>query len=410
MKGIRGIKIEDFTYDLPESRIAKSPLRKRDHSKLLVYKEGKVYERPFNNLVNEIPESNLLIRNNTRVIQARLIFKKITGAEIEIMCLEPFNPPDYEQNFSQNKWVEWKCLVGNAKKWKSGTLETQITKADKTINLQASLLRQEKDQFLIRFAWDNYDLCFADILEIAGSTPIPPYLNRKAKPQDKKWYQTIYAELSGSVAAPTAGLHFTNETFNSLKNRNIDIKEVTLHVGAGTFRPVQTEQILDHTMHVESLVVYRSTLTSLLDHLTTGITAVGTTSLRTLESLYWLGIKRAINKDTELQNQLIGQWDPYNEHPDISTSDCLLLILEYMDKNALDQIQFATRLIIVPGYKFRLVNRLITNFHQPGSTLLLLVAAFVGENWKSIYNYALENDFRFLSYGDSSILNINNQQ
>ncbi len=407
MKGITGIRIEDYKYDLPDSRIAKHPLMVRDQSKLLVSKGGNIYERPFNQLEKEIPEHNLLIRNNTRVIQARLIFKKSTGATIEVMCLEPHNPPDYEQNFAQKNRVEWMCLVGNAKKWKSGILESQIPLGDRIIILQASQIQQNTNQFLIRFEWVNSDLSFAGILEIAGSTPIPPYLNREAEPRDKKWYQTIYAQFSGSVAAPTAGLHFTDEVFSSLKNKNIEVEEVTLHVGAGTFRPVQTEQILDHTMHREPLFVSRTTLNRLIHHLVSGITAVGTTSLRTLESLYWLGLKIAIDKNAVLQDQLIGQWEPYLDHPEISPGESLDLLLKYLDINSMDEIRFTTRLIIVPGYQFRIVNRLITNFHQPGSTLLLLVAAFLGEEWRSVYNYALKNDFRFLSYGDSSILNLN---
>ncbi len=408
MKYSTDIKIKDFYYDLPDSRIAKRPLDERDKSKLLYYRQGKISSMPFCSLSDVLPENNLLIRNNTRVIQARLNFKKSTGANIEIFCLEPIKPKSYELNFAASNSVEWVCMIGNAKKWKNGSLEQSISFNNKVIVLKVLLIDRLDKQSLIRFEWQDENISFADILEKAGSTPIPPYLNRQARKEDKEWYQTVYAQLNGSVAAPTAGLHFTDNVFKALRNKSIDIEEVTLHVGAGTFRPVQSAKISDHLMHVESLLVNKNSISKLIKYLDKGITAIGTTSLRTLESLYWLGRKLAKNPDTPNQDLNIEQWEPYNNIDDIPTSDSLEAILEYLKIHKLSSIEFSTRLIIVPGYKFRLVNRLITNFHQPGSTLLLLVAAFIGDDWREVYKYALNNEFRFLSYGDSSILERNN--
>ncbi len=409
MKDTSNIDIKDYFYGLPDSRIAKKPLGKRDQSKLLLYSKGEITSLPFSKITDILPKNCLLVRNNTRVIQARLNFRKKTGANIEIFCLEPITPKSYELNFAACGPVEWICMIGNAKKWKSGPLEQEIKTSEGKIILKALMVEQIANQFLIKFEWNNENISFADILESAGSTPIPPYLNRKAKEEDKQWYQTVYAQLNGSVAAPTAGLHFTDEVFGSLRDKGIKIEEVTLHVGAGTFRPVQSEKIADHQMHVEALIVSKSSIQNLISHLDTGITAIGTTSLRTLESLFWLGKK--IIENTNLNDNLnIEQWEPYQDNKEISSMKSLSAILSYMDKKNLKNLEFSTRLIIVPGYKFRLVKKLITNFHQPGSTLLLLVAAFIGEDWRSVYNYALENDFRFLSYGDSSILEINNQK
>ena len=408
MRDTSNIDIKDYFYDLPDSRIAKRPLERRDHSKLLHYSKGEISSHSFPKIIDILPENCLLVRNNTRVIQARLNFRKETGANIEIFCLEPVAPKSYELNFVASGPVEWICMIGNAKKWKSGPLEQEVIIRKSKVFLRASMMEQTANLFLIRFDWNNTDISFADILESAGSTPIPPYLNRKAREEDKTWYQTVYAQLNGSVAAPTAGLHFTDEVFVSLSKKGIIIEEVTLHVGAGTFRPVQAEKISDHQMHVEALIVNRSSIHNLISHLDNGITAIGTTSLRTLESLYWLG-KKLLESSKPNDKLSIEQWEPYQDKNEISTKDSLSAILTYMDKKNLKNIEFSTRLIIVPGYKFKLVKRLITNFHQPGSTLLLLVAAFIGEDWRSLYQYALENDFRFLSYGDSSLLEINNQ-
>ena len=411
---IQTIYIDEYDYTLPDERIAKYPLPKRDSSKLLVYKKGEISESNFTSLVDFLPENALLVYNNTRVIQARLEFFKSTGARIEVFCLEPLVPADYAQSLGSTSECTWKCMVGNLKKWKDGPLTKTLQIAEKTCIFIAELLQTEANTHSVKFSWDNAELHFADILENAGELPIPPYLHRKTEESDLTAYQTVYSKIKGSVAAPTAGLHFTAEVFESLKPKNIKIDEVTLHVGAGTFQPVKTHDIAEHHMHTEVISVKRDTIANIQQNLG-NIIAVGTTSVRTLESLYYLSPalgnlsrmregegERSLNK-TEIKLQ-VSQWQPYQQDTDCSAYDALQKILDYLDANKLDALHAETQIMIKPGYKFRIVNGIITNFHQPKSTLLLLVSAFVNGNWKTIYDYALANDFRFLSYGDSSLL------
>lgn len=396
------IYIDEYDYSLPDERIAKYPLAKRDSSKLLLYKNGRISESQFSNIADFLPENALLVYNNTRVIQARLVFHKETGARIEVFCLEPLTPTDYAQSLGATTECIWKCMVGNLKKWKEGTLSKIVEIEGKSCTFIAEHLNTEGNTHSIRFTWDNADIHFADILEKAGELPIPPYLHRKTEESDLTTYQTVYSKIKGSVAAPTAGLHFTPEVFESLKPKNIEIEEVTLHVGAGTFQPVKTRDIAEHHMHTEVISVHRSTIEHLQQKLG-NIIAVGTTSVRTLESLYYIGSHLHSQKG-ELTNFHVSQWAPYETHSELSSQDALQSILNYLDANNLTTFHAETQIMIKPGYQFRVVNGTITNFHQPKSTLLLLVSAFIGGNWKEIYDYALKNDFRFLSYGDSSLL------
>src|SRR5690554_6487402 len=406
---IRNIRISDFNYLLPEERIAKYPLTKRDESKLLVFgdveNEGSSIETlTFKDLPEHLPENTLLLINNTKVIHARLLFKKESGANIEIFCLSPFKPSDYAESFLQKGSCSWVCMVGNAKRWKSGSLSMNIDIKGKNVKLNANRL----DDSIINFTWDNSDFTFSDLLEAAGKLPIPPYLNRPAEVNDDETYQTVYSHIEGSVAAPTAGLHFTPEILRAIKEKGIRFAEVTLHVGAGTFKPVKSEVVSGHEMHSEFFSVTRDTIKSLINH-TGKVVVVGTTSMRTLESLYYLGKKIIANPFVDNNSLAVGQWEPYQESHAYSTKDfdpqaSLKAILQYLDSSGQNQITSSTQLMIVPGYKFHYPDALITNFHQPQSTLLLLVSAFAGEDWKSIYNYALDNNFRFLSYGDGSLI------
>ena len=396
------IYIDEYDYLLSDERIAKYPLAQRDSSKLLVYKNAEISETRFSNIADFLPENALLVYNNTRVIQARLIFRKTTGAHIEVFCLEPISPADYAQSLGATTECVWKCMVGNLKKWKGEILSKTVEIAGKTCIFNAELIETEGNTHKIRFKWDNSDIHFADILEKAGELPIPPYLHRKTEESDLTTYQTVYSKIKGSVAAPTAGLHFTEDVFESLKSKNIKLDEVTLHVGAGTFQPVKTRDIAEHHMHTEVISVKRSTIENIQKKLG-NIIAVGTTSVRTLESLYYLS--PTLSKgEGEAHNLRVSQWKPYENYEEISTYDALQSLLDYLDANNLTTLHAETQIMIKPGYKFRVVNGMITNFHQPKSTLLLLVSAFVNGNWKEIYDYALENDFRFLSYGDSSLL------
>jgi len=400
------IYIDDYDYLLPDERIAKYPLVKRDSSKLLLYKNGAISESQFFNIADFLPENSLLVYNNTRVIQARLIFQKETGARIEVFCLEPLAPTDYAQSLGATTKCTWKCMVGNLKKWKEGTLSKIVEVDGKSCKFLAEYIHNEGNTHTIRFTWDNSDIHFADILEKAGELPIPPYLHRKTEESDLTTYQTVYSKIKGSVAAPTAGLHFTPEVFENLKPKNIEIEEVTLHVGAGTFQPVKTRNIAEHHMHTEVISVHRSTIKHLQQKLG-NIIAVGTTSVRTLESLYYLGIYLTTNPSSQRKGNSdlrVSQWKPYENNEEVSTYDALQSLLDYMDQNNLTTLHAETQIMIKPGYRFRVINGMITNFHQPKSTLLLLVSAFVNGNWKDIYDYALENNFRFLSYGDSSLL------
>lgn len=388
------IHIKDFSYELPEDRIAKYPLAERDTSKLLVYNKGNISHDIFRNITAYLPQGALMVYNNTRVIQARLFFQKESGARIEVFLLEPHLPRDYEQIFQARGMCEWKCLVGNSKKWKTGALRLCTASENDDIDLQV----ERVDDSVCRFSWRG-DMSFAELLERVGELPIPPYLNRHSEPNDKITYQTVYARIKGSVAAPTAGLHFTDRVLRDIDALGIEREEVTLHVGAGTFKPVKSETISGHEMHSEFISVKRSTIERLVAHGGRAV-AVGTTSVRTLESLYYLGV-RAYNRQplTEVE-----QWEPYETSPSLTAVEALEALLAWMDDNDLDVLHTSTRIIIVPGYRYHIVERLITNFHQPQSTLLLLVSALIGNDWHKVYDYALTHDFRFLSYGDSSIL------
>jgi len=397
------IYIDEYNYPLPDDRIAKYPLAKRDASKLLVYKNESISESTFSNIAGFLPKNCLLVYNNTRVIQARLVFQKDTGARIEVFCLEPISPADYAQSLGAMTECTWKCMVGNLKKWKEGTLTKIVEIGGKTFNFNAVLLETEGNTHTVRFTWDNVDIHFADILEKAGELPIPPYLHRKTEESDLTTYQTVYSKIKGSVAAPTAGLHFTPEVFESLKNKHIVTEELTLHVGAGTFQPVKTRDIAEHHMHTEVISVHRSTIEH-LQKKSDNIIAVGTTSVRTLESLYYLGKLLQSTPSVDLDGLHVSQWAPYDNSEEIPVLQAFQNILNYLDQNKLTTLHAETQIMIKPGYQFRMVSGMITNFHQPKSTLLLLVSAFVKGNWKEIYDYALENDFRFLSYGDSSLL------
>lgn len=403
MKSPKEIRIDEFVYDLPDECIAKFPLPIRDQSKLLLYDKGRVSESKFCEISDFLAENDLVIFNNTKVIQARLHFKKSTGASIEIFCLEPAFPNDYVLSFQQNKTCTWYCMIGNLKKWKSGQLSKILTVSNKQVTLSADLIAQHSTSFEVRFSWNNDQITFSEILETFGELPIPPYLNRKTEASDKETYQTVYSKIKGSVAAPTAGLHFTEQVLDKLKCKNVDLQEVTLHVGAGTFRPVKTDVMAQHEMHTEYISVSRKTIETLLAHNCEAV-AVGTTSVRTIESLYYIGALLATDAERNDSVLCVRQWEPYENLFEISSQEALLIILDYMQKNSLTVFNATTQIIIVPGYKFHFVKKMITNFHQPKSTLLLLVSAFVKGDWKRIYNYALTHDFRFLSYGDSSLL------
>ena len=391
--------IEDFNYNLPDNRIAKYPQPKRDESKLLVYNHGSISQNYFFNITESLEPSALLIGNNTKVIQARLFFEKPTGSQIEIFCLEPVSTNDYVIAFQQKKTSTWRCLVGNIKKWKEEKLVMKFHYTSHEYNLMAEILSQTNDTFEIKFTWDN-DLTFGELIELIGHMPIPPYLKREDEESDKQQYQTVYSLYKGSVAAPTAGLHFTQELLEKLKMKNILFDFITLHVGAGTFKPVKSNDVRNHEMHTEYFFVSRSSLKNIL-HNQEHITAVGTTSFRTLESLYWIGVKLIHNCQNPLQ---LSQWEETHLPQNIKVSESLEKIINFMELNSKEILSASTQIMIVPGYKIRLVKNLITNFHQPKSTLLLLIAAFIGDDWKKIYAYALDHDFRFLSYGDSSIL------
>lgn len=389
-----------YDYELPEEKIARYPLERRDNSKLLTYKHGTIGQTTFNKLLDHLPTNATLVFNNTKVIRARLKLQKDTGAQIEIFCLEPIEPIDIQQSFATTSCVKWKCIIGNSKKWKEGSLRKTLTNGTISTTLSATRISIVDNTSIVEFSWDNRLLTFADIIDLVGVTPIPPYLNRETEDIDTERYQTVYSEHKGSVAAPTAGLHFSDEIMQELRSHGHQLINVTLHVGAGTFKPVQTKEISSHIMHTEHIVVERSAIEMLRNN-SAPLFAVGTTSVRTLESLYWLGVKLHIGED--ISNGL-EQWDAYRLPTDIPVKTALDALIALLDKNKTDILNNQTQIMIVPGYKFRIVEGLITNFHQPHSTLLLLIGAFVGDKWHEIYDYALNNDFRFLSYGDSSIL------
>ncbi|MCX6204814.1 MAG: S-adenosylmethionine:tRNA ribosyltransferase-isomerase [Bacteroidetes bacterium] len=457
----KDLSIKDFSYDLPDERIAKYPLAERDLSKLLIYNgsgtdeestkqtqtiaaskqeitapiqkestsaktsaafRSKISQSSYRNIFEVVPEGSLLVFNNTKVVEARILFQKPSGATIEIFCLEPDDRyPDITTAMLQSGKLWWKCLVGGAKKWKEPLLTKTILQGDKKILLTAERKAQIEDYYLIEFNWDDNSLSFAEILHAAGLIPLPPYLNRTAETSDLDRYQTIYAKYNGSVAAPTAGLHFTDTIFEKLATKNISKEYLTLHVGAGTFKPVKAEKIEDHDMHAEFIEVRIDFIQKLIDQISKQglildstnlpsfkspkIIPVGTTSMRTIESLYWLGVKTILQTDITLSELVVHQWDPYNiDAAGISATSALTALLNWMQNNETELLITKTQIIIAPGYDFKIAQALITNFHQPQSTLLLLVSALIGDNWKKVYQYALDNDFRFLSYGDGCYL------
>jgi S-adenosylmethionine:tRNA ribosyltransferase-isomerase len=419
------IRISDYNYNLPDERIAKYPLPQRDHSKLLVYNKGVVGEDVFYNLPKYLPEGALMVFNNTRVIQARMHFHKETGALIEIFLLEPAEPNDYELMFQTTSHCAWYCLVGNLKKWKTGTLERKIEIKGQQVTVKATRMGEHGTSHRVDFEWEGSSISFAEIIDAMGELPIPPYLNRESQESDKTTYQTVYSKIKGSVAAPTAGLHFTPEVLRQLDEHGLDREELTLHVGAGTFKPVKSEEIEGHEMHTEYIAVRRETLEKLIAHDCKAI-AVGTTSVRTLESLYYMGRKILRNPDVQEEDLHVNQWEPYEEKSENASSvsvkrseqmrqtlpandvftprDCIQALIDWLNRHEQNVLHSSTQIIIAPGYEYKIVKMLVTNFHQPQSTLLLLVSAFVKGDWHKIYDYALGHNFRFLSYGDSSLL------
>ena len=411
----RHISIEDYSYDLPENKIAFHPLAERDASKLLIYHEGKIDEDIFRNITNHLPGGSLLVFNDTKVVEARILFQKPSGGIIEIFCLEPGDEyADLTTAFSQQQQVRWHCLVGGASKWKRGqVLVKNIQEGNNNIELSARFIEKRKETFIIELSWTPVTLSFAEVLHITGAIPLPPYIKRAADPGDTERYQTVYAQSEGSVAAPTAGLHFTGKIFRDLKQKNIQTDFVTLHVGAGTFKPVKSATMAEHDMHAEWIDVDKSLIQNILNHLDNKIIAVGTTSLRTIESLYWFGVQMHDHADVETHHYAsLRQWEPYDlEKRNIPVKIALEYLLQWLDDRELNRFIAKTQILISPGYEFKIVKGLITNFHQPKSTLLLLVAAFIGEDlptgqagWRKLYDYALANDFRFLSYGDGCLL------
>ena len=397
------IKISDYTYELPDERIAKYPLPMRDRSRLLQYKSGEITDHRFFEIDRLVPANSLMVFNNTRVIHARLFFQKPTGAVIEIFCLSPENPRDYQLNFQQRDKCTWNCMIGNARRWRSEDLHLNLKMGNSTITLSAKKTTVTNGEWLVEFSWDNRDYTFSELLEAAGKLPIPPYLNRESEEKDDETYQTIYSKIEGSVAAPTAGLHFTPEIMDALHQISVRTSYVTLHVGAGTFKPVKSENIGNHDMHTEFIVLSRAVIQELYDN-NAPLIVVGTTSLRTVESLYYIGAKIAANPDIDAQHLKVSQWEPYENSFEITPKAALETIIGYLDKNKMSHLFAETQIIIVPGYRFHYPQAIITNFHQPESTLLLLIAAFAGSGWRKIYNHALQNDYRFLSYGDSSLI------
>ena len=398
------IKIEDFNYSLPEERIAKYPLERRDDSKLLVYREGQIDEKRFICLPELLPTNSLIVFNSTKVVPARLIFRKSTGARIEVFCLEPHSPAEYNLSFASERCCEWIATVGNAKRWKRGEdicFEDRGIGAVKGLNLRASIVAHREEDYIIQFVWDG-GVPFSRVLELCGNIPIPPYLKRNTEEIDQNRYQTLYAKERGSVAAPTAGLHFSETVFEQLRAKGIGCEELILHVGAGTFRPVKTQYIEEHKMHSEPFTVSRKFLEILLENIENkrNVVAVGTTSTRVLESLYYIGLQ--IERCGKPER--VGQWEPYSDTVNKTAKYSINKIIEWMNICRIDSFNGTTEVMLIPGYEYKIVDILITNFHQPQSTLLLLISAFIGEKWRDIYKYAMDNEFRFLSYGDSSIL------
>ncbi len=404
MDQVQNISIQDFTYTLPEEQIATYALTERDHSRLLIWNDGEISDERFDHLPDQLPSGSMLVFNNTRVIRARLFFYKHTGAKIEIFCLEPLEPAEYTQSFSKTECCNWKCIIGNLKKWKDEVLVQSLEIEGKQLLFKAEKIKAlDSNAYEIKFSWDNPLFTFAEILEFTGNIPIPPYLHRESEAIDLTSYQTVYSRIKGSVAAPTAGLHFTTAVFKALENKNISCEEVTLHVGAGTFQPVKSETIGGHDMHTEHFIVSRK----LIDRLATfetKIIAVGTTSVRTLESIYFIGCKIISNPKSDTDQLSVNQWDPY-DFPKLNYSrrEAFEALSAWLRERNLTELNCSTQIIILPGYTFRVISGMITNFHQPQSTLLLLIAAFLGDDWKRIYAHALSENYRFLSYGDSNL-------
>ncbi len=396
---LKNIRIADYDYPLPEERIAKFPMEQRDHSKLLCLKDGAISEHHFYDLPSLLPKDTLLVFNDTKVIHARLFFQKETGAVIEVFCLEPHNMA-VSQAFEQHEQCSWVCFIGNNKKWKSGPLTLEFSISNSQFSIQATRREAVGNAWIVDFNWTG-ELSFAEVIDAAGVIPLPPYLNRKAEESDSIRYQTVYAHHEGSVAAPTAGLHFSPEVFQSLKAKGIETEYITLHVGAGTFKPVSTDTIGEHEMHVEPVHITADNLRRIIAHQGKPLIAVGTTTVRTLESLYWFGVQLQANP--QLERMHINQWDPYILDTSLSYTDAYANILRWMESQNTDYLDGETQLMIAPGYRYRIINGLVTNFHQPQSTLLLLVSALIGEQWKACYRYALDHEFRFLSYGDSCL-------
>lgn len=402
MKIPSDIAISDFNYPLPDERIAKYPLAQRDQSKLLIYNNGKIQEDVFKNLAQYLDTDSVIVTNNTKVIRARMEFFKETGARIEVFCLEPYEPAEYNIMFAQTNSCVWLCYVGNSKKWKDGYLTKKVDLGEKHAILKISKVGSVKDAQLIQFEWDNSNISFGEIVDWVGQIPIPPYLNRPAEMVDNERYQTIYSAEKGSVAAPTAGLHFTQSVFDSLKTKGIEHYNVTLHVGAGTFKPVQTATIGEHPMHIEHFVLTEEILLPLYNN-SKKVVAVGTTTVRTLESMYWMGVKAKLGLTNPLS---LGQWEAYSLPDNILPKDAFSALIDILHQSEKQELMANTCIMIASGYSYKIVDNLITNFHQPQSTLLLLVSALIGDDWKQIYNYALNNNFRFLSYGDSCLLKV----
>lgn len=401
MQHPKELRIEDYTYPLPDERIAKYPLEQRDASKLLVYQHGQLTEDTYKNIANHIPADSLMVFNRTRVVQARLLFKKETGGQIEVFCLEPHEQyGDVQTAMLQTQRVLWKCIVGGAAKWKDGVV---LEQQHDSFTLRASMAERGSGSFTIQLDWGT-DISFAEVLHIAGKIPLPPYLHRDAETADSERYQTIYAKEKGSVAAPTAGLHFTENIMHSLADKHISTAFVNLHVGAGTFMPVKSTTMQDHPMHAEWMHVDIETIQQLIAHLDKGIVAVGTTTMRTLESLYWIGAKLLNHITPDFAGYAVAQWDPYEMTTDVDSKTALTAVAEYLLLNKQPSLVTRTQILIAPGYKSRIIKALATNFHQPQSTLLLLVAAMIGDDWRKLYNHALENDYRFLSYGDGCLI------
>ena len=400
---IGALQISRFNYHLPDEKIAKYPLPQRDSSKLLHYYDAQLSSCVFNDLPALLPRESLLLFNNTRVIHARLLFSKETGAQIEVFCLSPHDPADYAVNFQQRHQCAWNCMIGNAKRWKEEPLYMEIPYEGAVITLQAVKKDTGSGESVVSFSWDHASMTFSELLEHAGKLPIPPYLNRPSEARDDETYQTVYSRVEGSVAAPTAGLHFTPQVMEQLHQRGMDTTEVTLHVGAGTFLPVKSDTIAGHVMHTEFISISRETVEKMLRN-KSKLIVVGTTSLRTVESLYYIGKKLHVHPDATSQELSVKQWDPYDETNPVPPAQALQNILDYLDRHQQERLITDTQIIIAPGYRFHYADAIITNFHQPQSTLLLLIAAFVGDDWQKIYDYALEHNYRFLSYGDSSLL------